>query len=175
MEQEEIKEILKKSIEDFHLPRYEEIPDVGLYLDQTTTFISGYLKPLEGVSITGSMISNYVKKKLVTNPVRRRYDRIQIGYLVFIALAKTVLSLEDIQLLIDIQKRSYDRRTAYEYFCREFENTLYYVFGLRDSLKEVGQENTGEKTILRNTIIAIAHKVYLDKYFALVRKGEIGG
>ena len=61
---EEIKEILKKSIEDFHLPRYEEIPDVGLYLDQTTTFISGYLKSLEGVSITGSMISNYVKKKL---------------------------------------------------------------------------------------------------------------
>ena len=45
---------------DFHLPRYQEIPDVGLYLEQTAKYIDSYLSPLEDISITGSMISNYV-------------------------------------------------------------------------------------------------------------------
>ena len=50
-------------IHNFHLPRYQEIPDVGLYLEQTAKYIDSYLSPLEDISITGSMISNYVKKK----------------------------------------------------------------------------------------------------------------
>ena len=40
---------------DFHHPRYQEIPDVGLYLEQTAKYIDSYLSPLEDISITGSM------------------------------------------------------------------------------------------------------------------------
>ena len=47
----------------FKLPTFEEIPDVGLYLEQTATFINKYLEPLLGSELTPSMISNYVKKK----------------------------------------------------------------------------------------------------------------
>jgi len=167
--EEQIREMLKESIRGFKLPRAEEIPDVGLYLDQTTKFISDRLKPLGNITITNSMVSNYVKQKLVPNPIKKRYDRDRIGYLMFIALAKTVLSLEDIQLILSIQQESYDKEIAYNYFCREFENTLYYVFGLTDTLKDIGVEYTGEKTILRNAIITIAHKIYLDKCFAVIR------
>ena len=168
--EEHIRELLKESVRDFRLPRAEEIPDVGLYLDQTTKFISDRLKPLGNITLTNSMASNYVKQKLVPNPVKKRYDRDRIGYLMFIALAKTVLSLEDIQLILSIQQASYDKETAYNYFCREFENVLYYVFGLSDSLKDLGKEYTGEKTIVRNTIMTIAHKIYLDKCFAVIRE-----
>ena len=59
-----------KSIQDFKLPKYEEIPNVGLYLEQTAKYISEYLAPLQDGAITGSMISNYVKKGLVSNPVK---------------------------------------------------------------------------------------------------------
>ena len=168
--EEQIREALKESIRGFRLPKIEEIPDVGLYLDQTTKFISDRLQPLGNITLTNSMASNYVKKKLVPNPVKKRYDRDRIGYLIFIALAKTVLTLEDIQLILSIQQESYDKETAYKYFCREFENTLYYVFGLRDSLRDIGEELTGEKTILRNAIITIAHKIYLEKCFAYIRE-----
>ena len=32
-------------------------------------------------------------------------------------------------------------------------------------MDSVGMDSTDEKIMLRNTIITIAHKIYLDKYF----------
>lgn len=156
-------------IEDFKLPDFEAIPDVGLYLEQVTKYVSEYLVPLQGTAITGSMISNYVKKGLVDNPVKKQYFREQIAHIIFIAVTKSVLSLEDIQLLIELQKKTYDCKTAYEYFRLELKNVLFYVCGLQDELEKVGQERTPEKMLLRNTIMTVAHKVYLDKYLLRIK------
>ena len=159
-----------KSIQDFKLPKYEEIPNVGLYLEQTAKYISEYLAPLQDGAITGSMISNYVKKGLVSNPVKKQYNREQIAYFIFIAIAKNVLSMEDIGLLFEIQKKTYDAHKAYSYFERELRNVIEYVFGIKDNLDQISENNSGEKLMLRNTIITVAHKIYLDKYFAKLHK-----
>ena len=157
------KDAIKASIQNFKLPTYEEIPDVGLYLEQTTQYVADRLAPLQSVSITPSMISNYVKQGLIESPVKKLYRRDQIAYLFFIATTKSVLTLEDIQVLIRLQSQTYDTKTAYRYFSQEFENILFFIFGLKDSLDVVGSETTDEKAILRNTIITVAHKVYLNK------------
>lgn len=159
-----VKKEISTSIAEFKLPKYEDIPNVGLFLEQTAKYISEILAPL-GIAITGSMISNYVKKKIITNPVKKQYGREQIAYLIFIAIAKTVLSLEDIQMLIKMQKESYESKVVYKYFCVELENVLFYVFGLKDTLEEVGISKSDERIIFRNTIITVAYKVYLDKCF----------
>lgn len=161
----ETKQKIATSVQDFHLPRYNEIPNVGLYLEQTTKYICEYLAPLQENAITGSMISNYVKKGLVSSPVKKQYNRDQIAHLLFIALAKSVLSLDNLALFIRLQERTYSTERAYEYLCDEFENLLYYVFGLKESIDTVGVDSTDEKIMLRNTIITIAYKIYLDKYF----------
>lgn len=166
----ETKDAIAASIREFKLPEYDAIPDVGLYLEQATKYIGSYLEPLEGVTLTASMISNYVKRGLVDNPVKKQYSREQVAYLIFIAVTKNVLSLEDLQLFIGLQKRTYTARKAYEYFCRELENVLHHVFGLKENLDEIGVEKTDEKFMLRNTIITVAHKIYLDKHFAAMRK-----
>jgi len=158
-----IKDAIKASVQNFKLPTYEEIPDVGLYLEQTTQYVADRLAPLQSVSITPSMISNYVKQGLIESPVKKLYRRDQIAYLFFIAVTKTVLSLEDIQVLIRLQTQTYDTKTAYRYFSQEFENILFFIFGLKDTLDVVGSETTDEKAMLRNTIITVAHKVYLNK------------
>ena len=110
------KDAIKASIQNFKLPTYEEIPDVGLYLEQTTQYVADRLAPLQSVSITPSMISNYVKQGLIESPVKKLYRRDQIAYLFFIATTKTVLTLEDIQVLIRLQSQTYDTKTAYRYF-----------------------------------------------------------
>ena len=156
---------ITRSIQDFRFPKYHEIPDVGLFLEQVAKYISGFLEPLGNVTITGSMISNYVKKGLVDNPVKKQYYRDQIAYLIFISMAKNVLSLEDIQLFIEIQKKTYDAKTAYEYFCTEFENVLLYQCGIAEKPSPLGEDAPDEKIMLRNTSITLAHKIYLDKYF----------
>ena len=158
-----VKDAIKASVQNFKLPTYEEIPDVGLYLEQAANYVADRLAPLQSISITSSMISNYVKQGLIESPVKKLYRRDQIAYLFFIATSKTVLSLEEIQVLIRLQKNTYDIKTSYRYFSQEFENILFFIFGLKDTLDRVGFESSDEKTMLRNTIITVVHKVYLNK------------
>lgn len=167
-----INDSMVQAVLDFSLPKYDEIPNVGLYLEQTSKYISEYFESVGSITLTTSMISNYVKKGLITNPVKKQYDREQIASLFFITVAKSVLSIEDIRLLMDIQTRTYPKKIAYEYFRTELEKVLGFVFGLNDSLETLEPDATEGKTLLRNTIIAAAHKAYLDNYCAALAAEE---
>ena len=162
---ETAKQKIADSIRDFRLPRYQELPDVGLYLEQTSKYIAHCLAPVQETAITNSMISNYVKKGLISNPVRKLYYRDQIAHLMFIMLAKSVVSLDNLYNFIRLQEQTYPTERAYNYLVEEFENLLPFVFGLKDSVESIGVDSSDEKIMLRNTIITIAHKIYLDKCF----------
>ena len=150
------------SIEDFKLPRYVEIPDVGLYLDQTVKFINRSLTPLGLAPVTASMVSNYVKKGYITNPVRKQYDREQVAHLMFISVAKNIISMEYIHRLFVLQKQMYPAQVAYDYFCTELENMLMFTFGLKNEPEYIGVTQTELKQMLKSVIIAIAHIIYLN-------------
>ena len=168
------KTALSQSVQGFSLPRYDQIPDVGLYLEQVTQYIEQLLRPLGIGKLTGSMVSNYVKQSIIGSPVKKRYNREQIAHLLFIAMAKGVMSLDDLAVFIRLQMRTYDTETAYNYFRLELENRLYHVFGLKETVEAVGVETSDEKTMLRNCIIAISHKLYLEKYIAAVAEEAEG-
>ena len=169
------KQLIADIARNFHLPRYHEIPNVGLYLEQTTKYISEYLAPLQEGIITNSMVSNYVKKGLVRSPVKKQYDREQIAQLMFIALAKNVLSLDHLFLFLRLQEQTYTAEKAYNYFCTELENLLQFTFGLKDTIDQVGEDSSDEKVMLRATIITLAHKVYLEKCFEAIAVEEAAG
>ncbi len=154
-------------IEAFRLPRYREIPDVGLYLDQTVKYINRSLAPLGCMEITASMVANYVKKGYIANPVRKQYTAEQIACLFFISLAKSVLSMDNIARLFDMQKQQYSAETAYDFFCAELENRLQYTFGLKGQLDEIGApgDRSEARAMLRSTIIAVTHIIYLSSRF----------
>lgn len=162
---QQMKDKMAEAVRSFRLPRYEEIPNIGLYLKQVAKFINDILVPLGGTGLTCSMVSNYVKRGLVKNPVKKLYFREQIAYLIFIAVVKNVLSLDDIRLLVGIQKQTCPPQRAYDYFCEELESMLFLVFGLKEQPSAVGTDATNEKMILRNVIITVAHQAYLDAVF----------
>lgn len=159
------------AIKNYKLPAFNEIPDVGLYLNQSATYINKALEPLFGQAITESMISNYVKKKLIDNPVKKQYSREMIAYLLFIAIAKNVASLDDLQFLIQKQKLKYNAKEAYEYFQRAFETILKSVFGF-DASKDDKEKRTVEEELLENIIVTVAHKLYVDIAFDILKKEE---
>lgn len=163
---------LKDGVLDFRLPRYTEIPSVGLYLEQASKYICEYLEPLGDFSLTPSMISNYVKKGLISSPVKKQYSREQIAYLFFIAVGKSVLSLDALANFIALQKRTYDLQRAYDYFCEEFENVLAFTFEVTDVMEVKGVDNTVEKRLLYACIVAAVEKVYLEKYLEVLTKAE---
>lgn len=173
MDVEEIERHIAESIADFHLPRYDQLPTMGLYLEQVADYLNECLQPLGDVKITSSMISNYVKHHMVDRPVKKMYGRDQIADLMFIAVAKNVLQLDDLRIGIRIQQNSsFNTATAYDYFCAELENVLRYVFGYQDELAVVGTAKTAQKRMLRNLIMTASYKAYIDKYFKYVREGE---
>ena len=169
-----MKETLKqaaRSLENFRLPRYHEIPNVGLYLEQTAQYINDYLEAVLPGCITGSMISNYVKKGLIASPVKKQYSREQIAYLFFIAAAKNVLSLDALRNFIRLQQRTYTVEKAYNYFVEEFENLLLFCFELRPTLASVGEDSlSNEKRLLYSCIASVTQKIYLEKCLEIITK-----
>ena len=157
---------------NFALPRYDDIPNVGLYLDQTVQYVNGCFRSFQGLELTASMVSNYVKKGLISHPVKKKYTRDQIAYLLYIAVAKTVLSMENIQFLFEMQRRNYSTSDAYEFFRAEFEGVLPCVFGLRTDTQVSAGDSTDEQFLLRSTIISAANKIYLDCCLAAIRQEE---
>ena len=165
-----LKRQMAESVRGFRLPRYAEIPTVGLYLEQTIKYINGFLAPLGCLELTGAMVSNYVKKGLIPAPVKKQYFAEQICYLFFVALAKNLTSMENIVLLISVQRGTYTLPVAYDYMCRELENMLFYFFGLKERPEELGETESDEKNLLRGLIMSAANVIYLNNYIEFVRK-----
>ena len=147
----------EEKIVEFHLPTYKEIPSVGLYLDQTSKYINECLKDLDDMEITNSMISNYVKKDLIANPVKKQYGRDQIAYLIFIAMTKSSLSLDDVKNLFDLQKQEYSCEEAYTYFRDLFEK-YYDADG-----KEIKKKENGIKGLLEDIVVNMVSGIRLHR------------
>lgn len=156
---------MNSDIERFHLPTYHEIPTVGLYLEQTVKYINECLRPLGCIEITSSMVSNYIKKGYAPRPVKKQYDAELIAHLLFISVAKQVLSMENIAKLLERSKQQYSVEEAYDYFCREFERVLRKVFNLTDAAKEIAPDAPVEIRMLRSVVIAVSHMIYLSHCF----------
>ena len=167
---EEYRRQLAEYVSDFRLPRYRELPDIGLHLEQVTRYASRYVPS----PLTGSMVSNYVKQKLIPGPVKKSYYPESLAYLIFLSYIKTVMPLEDIRLMMEVQKSSYELQVAYDYFCDEIENLLQYVCGLRETPAVVGTTQTQEKELLRTALLSITYKIYLDEYLRLFRSDRAG-
>ena len=168
---EEIRIRLKKTVADYRLPRYAELPNEGIYLEQVTKYVNGFLVPIGCAEITTSMISNYVKKGIIPPPEKKQYYADHIAHLMFVAVAKNVLSLDNIHELFLMQRQMYSVSVAYDYYCMEFENMLTYVFGVKEKPDaNIGVTHTELKDFLRNVIISVSHSVYLAACFDEIKR-----
>lgn len=93
-----------ENIEGFRLPRYEQIPNVGLYLEQVVRYVNAHLAPLGESELTSSMVSNYVKQGLIPSPIKKAYTAEHLARLLFIAVVKPVVRLEGLRLMFGIQE-----------------------------------------------------------------------
>lgn len=152
----------------FTLPQYDELPSVGLYLKQVTTYLQQAVASFSNVKVTSSMVSNYVKHHLISRPHKKLYSRDQIAQLLFIMVAKNVLDQDELRTAIQIQMHTYNIEIAYNYFAQELQNVTEYVFGYQNDLKHVGHDHTHQKEMLRNIIMAFAYQAYLHEYFQTV-------
>jgi len=98
---ENMRSRLAESVRSFHIPRLGEIPDVGLYLEQVTRYVNQSITGCGLSPITASMVSNYVKQKIIPGPEKKAYGAESIAYLIFVSCIKSVVAMDDIRALID--------------------------------------------------------------------------
>ena len=157
-----MKRVMAETMKQFSLPRYEQLPDMGLYLEQTVKYVNQLFAPLDRVEITGSMVRNYVKMGLIENPVKKQYYAQHVAYIIALTLLKQVVPLDRILTLFTRQKQVYTVQVAYDYFCMELENVLGYRFGLKDTIDDIGETSSIEKEMLRSAITAVSHTIFLN-------------
>ena len=154
-------EALINYVSNHKMPRYNVIPNVGLYLEQVVKYINEILEPFH-LSITPSMLSNYVKKGYISRPINKQYTADQIAYLIFIVVAKQVLSMEHISKLLTLQKSTYSVDAAYNYFCEELEYIVRMTFEKKSEHENISENTAYEKTVLRSVVISVSHIIYLN-------------
>lgn len=118
-----------KSLDEIRMPRWEEITDIPLYMDQLIAVVTQYLEPFQIFAsdkspVTSSMVNNYVKLGLIPKPVKRHYNKRHIAYLIVITLFKEVISIQDIRRVLIFLAQSQGNSNAYNQFCGLMENTI---------------------------------------------------
>lgn len=169
-----LKEKMREAVRDFRLPRYHLLPDVGLYLEQVVNYVNLYLTLCPENQLTPSMVSNYVKLRVIPGPTGKKYYAESLAYLIFVAYMKMILPLDMIRYAISVQRSSYELYVAYEYFCAEFENLLRYIYGISEKPERLGKDDTEQKELLRRSLLSIVHKIYLEGYIRLMREQSHG-
>lgn len=121
-----------KGLEEFKLPRWNELPSIDQYLEQVLTFLDDWLKdylaPEGGKVLTRTMVNNYVKLKHIPAPENKKYDRLTIACLVVIAIMKPVYTIEEISRLIQLGIDFKDAEYSYNQFCEMIELAVRHAF-----------------------------------------------
>lgn len=157
-------------IENFHLPRWNELPNINLYIDQLVSFLeqylSGYVKndnEKEEKIITKTMINNYVKHNILKPPLNKKYNKEHIASLFVIFVLKEVYSINDIKKLILLAIETSSVEMAYDRFCSELEKAIRIVFAEKNYVKN--SKLSQEQYILRNVVQSFANKLYVQKVY----------
>lgn len=162
--------ILKKeklSIIDFHIPRWEELPDIDLYSDQTVTILENYLSNYIGNKdekiITKSMINNYVKQGIIHPPIKKKYNKEHIAKLFVICILKQIYSISDISELIKLAITTSSIDISYNKFCTYLEDAIKLVFAGKEYIEDNSIQK--EEYLLKYVVLSFANKLYVEKEF----------
>ena len=95
----------ERLLKEYHLPTWDELPTIELYMDQVIILLSNYLGIFSAVSnddkiITPTMINNYVKQKIIPAPVKKKYSKMHLAYLIIVCILKQTLSISMISKII---------------------------------------------------------------------------
>lgn len=128
----------------------EDLPNIDLYMDQVTTFMESQLTSTKRYPddkiLTKTMINNYAKNNLLPSPEKKRYSKEHLLLLIFIYYFKNILSINDIQTLLE--------PITQKYFKSMTDKDLTYIYNEVFSMEKSQIENL-KKDLAKRYNIAI--------------------
>ena len=156
-----------KRLDDFKLPRWDDLPSVDLYLEQVLTLLDEWLGPYlsEGRKkvITKTMVNNYVKQQYLKAPVNKKYDRVAVAWLFVIAILKPLYTIEEISRFIRLALDFASPDTVYNQFCEMTEAAVSHAFNGTSMPKPKNEEDP--RDLLWNLCNSFACQLYVKKIY----------
>ena len=154
----------------YRLPAWEEIPDIGLYMEQVITLLRRYLDYLppelkDEEAITAAAVNNYVRNRVMPGPVKKRYYRIHLAYLIMICTLKQGISLSLVQRLLPAELT--------EEQLRMIEKPLPYK--MKKAQRKFWEELRGKIAAAKAEFAAVTEQDAGDKDTALLKEDEKNG
>lgn len=174
--QKELEEYTNQIL-SFRIPRWEELPDIDLYMDQLITFIeqhfSNWSYSSEESIITPSMVNNYVKLNLIPRPINKRYNKTHLAYLFVISILKHIFTIQDIRDGILFQTQIDGEKLAYNSFCEEQERAIQFVANSiipsdKVNLREL--YSTSQNLTIKMATLSFATKIFCQKSIELQKE-----
>lgn len=118
-------------LQAYTLPAWEDFPALPLYMDQVIYLMNQYLSLLppedtEERLVTPAMINNYVKLKIIPAPVKKRYGRVHLAYLLIVCMMKQTLNTGVIRRLLPQNPDEALARETYAAFLGAFQEIKDY-------------------------------------------------
>lgn len=138
------KEFFETRRENCRLPRWEDLPDIELYMDQVITLMAkffGKFSSKEETLLTPSMINNYVKNGIIPAPVKKKYSRTHLFRLIIICVMKPVLPINDIGTLIETLLKTRSEEEVLNLFTEQYEEEFLKTM---DVLEKNTEKRAGE-------------------------------
>ncbi len=154
------------------LPLWEEIPDIGLYMDQVILLMNEYLELYsqninDSKLITPSMINNYVKMDIIPPPVKKKYHRIHLVYLIIVCTLKQSLSIATIKKIFPLDMPVEEVEKLYNTFSEsEYAVMNSLADEVASALSPILDENTNDddfyNLIMQTALSANAFKLLTE-------------
>ena len=182
----------EKAVAGYKLPSWENIPDIGLYMDQVLVLLSQYLgliSPQDSKDgseddggdariFSASAVNNYVRLKIMPAPVKRKYYRVHIAYLIIIFTLKQAVSINIVKEMIPNELPEEEVRALYtDYATKHHAATLLFTSIVRECATDVlNPEKTGENLVssfvIQEALIAGFSRVLTEKLVNLKNRSK---
>lgn len=151
----------EKYLNNYKLPAWKELPDIGLYMDQVIALLGQYLDfiPVEeqrDKPVTSTTINNYVRLKVMPAPEKRKYYRIHIAYLIMIFTLKQGTSISSLQKLLPAGGDEEEVRSFYTSYIQRVQQVgNFYTSQTRAAAQDIlnAQETGAEDGTVENFIL----------------------
>lgn len=165
MEEKSFKEKIEK-LENFSFPRYKDLPEIELYMDQVISVAEKYLGVLSVGKrniITSSMINNYVKNGVIPPPEKKRYTRDHLAQIIIVCALKQTVEITDISVMIKKMTEAYGVAETFDTFAALYEKyTSAIVISARETSDSDSASGGIYKTVVDNAILSSTARTVVE-------------
>lgn len=143
------------------LPLWNELPDIDLYMDQVISIIAKYT--VKG-GLTPAMVNNYVKLGTIPAPIRKKYSKSHLAYLLMVCTLKQTLDMATIQKIIPIGLSDADIEYIYNSFVKNQDKAYSYVTeNVLDVAIPIFEKEGGNQERLNDLLLQVASAANIFK------------